>query len=637
MIYDLQFTIYDLLCKIANKGFHTKTQRRKVFFLFFLLSIFYSLSSAAQEMVFSATASKTTVGQYEQFQLTFALKNASGKNMKLPNLIDFHILSGPNQSTSMQWINGNMSQSISYSYVLRPKAAGKFTIAPATVEVNGKTLQSNDLKIEVVQQQQQQTQKGNQQPQSAGNSEQDILNKLGENVFLRVTASKTDVFQGEQIMITYKIYTRVSIVNYELKKMPAFTGFWTQDVEMPRQIQLTQENLDGVTYNVGVLKKVIAFPQRAGTLEFDPMELETIVRLQSQSKRRSVWDDFFGGDPFGGYKDVRYAPKCNKLKINVRQFPENSKPENFGGAVGKFKMEAILDKTTTKTDEPITLKIKISGQGNIKLIEAPKLQLPPDIETYDPKIAENISSANNIISGTKSYDYLLIPRRAGEYKLPEFGFSYFDPEKKEYVSIASPSFIIQVEKGNQITTGTPTISGINKEDVKLIGQDIRFIKTKTSLRNRDDKFLGTPQFYVSVAMPFLLFFILFGIRQRQEKLAGNVALVKFRKANKMAKKRMETANKFLKENNKKNFYDETARALWGYLGDKLGISQADMTKDKVREILLTKNLSEEMIKQLLDTLDTCEMALFAPSSDSAGMEKIYQNAIELISKIEEQV
>lgn len=630
-----------------GKKFSSKMKRWKMIF-FLSICIFANLHictsfAFAQEIIFSATSSSSQVGLYEQFQLTFSLKNASAKNLRLPQLGDFHILSGPNQSTQMQWVNGNMSQSVSYSYVLQPKSAGKFTIEPATVEVSGKNLESNKITIEVLQQQQQpQPQKGQAQQQS-GNSEQDVLNKIGENVFLRVVANKTDVFQGEQIVVTYKLYTRLDIVNLAFSKLPPLNGFWYQDVEQIKQLQYSQEQLNGIAYNTATLKRVIAFPQRSGTLEIDPMELELVVRIKSQNKKRNAWDDFFGNDPFfadafGGYKDFKYNPGCNKLKINVRSFPNSGKPSTFNGAVGKFNMETALDKTTTKTDEPITLKIKIKGQGNIKLIDAPKLELPSDIETYEPKMSENISTANNMLSGNKNFDYLLIPRRQGEYKLPEFKFSYFDPEKKQYETLSSPSFTIQVEKGTGATaTSTPIISGINKEDVKLIGQDIRFIKTgKTNLKKSGENFLTTPQFFVSVGMPFLLFFILMGFRHRQEKLSGNISLVKYRKAHKMAKKRFAAAQKYLNLSDKKSFYDETARALWGYAGDKLGITPSELTKDNVNDKLREKNINEELIKQLLNTIDTCEMALFAPTSDSFGMEKIYQDSIELIAKIEEQ-
>ncbi|MBI3195270.1 MAG: protein BatD [Ignavibacteriae bacterium] len=597
------------------------------------LFVFISASLFAQE--FTATVNRNRVAMGEQFELTFILNGAgSGKNFRPPAFNDFLTLSGPNQSTNWQFINGQQSVSISYGYVLQPRAEGKFTIPSATIEASGKTLQTKPITIVVTkgaQQQQRQSNRGGQQQNDA-----DVSQQIGDNLFLRVSVDKSKCYQGEQITATYKIYTRVNIANYQLNKVPALTGFWSEDLEVPKQIQLTNETVNGKQYRVGVLKKVALFAQRSGTLTLDPMEVECVVQVQSRRRSNDIFDQFFNDPFFGNVRNVNYKVVSDPVKITVQELPQENLPIGFPGAVGKFSMEAWLDKKQTKTNEAVTLKIKISGRGNIKLLDEPAIVIPPDLEKYDPKISDNITKQGNLISGSRTFEYLLIPRHAGEQKIASFLFSYFDVDKKTYVTINSPEFVLSVGKGTELASAP--VSGISKEDVKLLGEDIRFIKSGgVNLQRRGERLFGSPLFYALSFSPIILFvgFVMF--MRKRDKMLGDVLAVRNRKARKMAQQRLSVAKKHLSAQKREEFYNEVARALWGYVSDKLGIPPSDLTIDTVRSSLEQRGVPVESISKLASTFEQCEYARFAPSSDSSQMDSMYNEAVSLISTIEDHV
>ncbi|HCV42844.1 MAG TPA: protein BatD, partial [Bacteroidetes bacterium] len=346
--------------------------------------LFFTASSVclAQDASFDATVDKNPVALGDQFTLSFVLNNAGmggGKNMKLPDLNSFHIMSGPNQSSSMQFINGAVSSSITYSYILQPKDMGKLAIGSATIEVGGKQLTTQPLTIEVVKG----TPRPKQQQQQAASPE-DVGAQIGDNLFLKASVDKNHVMQGEQINVTFKLYTRVSVSNYGVDKNPTMTGFWGEDIENPKNIALTNETVNGKQYRVGVIRKMALFPTQSGTLEIAPMEATTQVQIQSRSL--DPFDAFFR-DPFG--RTVTYKVKSDPLKIKVDPLPSGA-PMDFKGAVGKFTMNTSVDRKTTKTNEPVTLKVTITGTGNIKVLEVPEIELPKDFEQYTPKVSDNI-------------------------------------------------------------------------------------------------------------------------------------------------------------------------------------------------------------------------------------------------------
>lgn len=603
------------------------------------LYLFFTMVLMGQSPSFTASVSKATVGLNEQFEVSFTL-NSSGKNFAAPSFKDFHLLVGPSQSTSMEFINGNMSQSITYSYVLQPKSEGSFKIGAASIEVEGKTFKTNPINVTVTKGN---SSSGNSANKSSGSSEGEasVNQNISDNIFIKAHVSKTNAFQGEAVVVTYKLYTRLGIVSFNPTKTPTFNGFWSQDIALPKETALHKEVYNGVEYNVAELKKTVLFPQRSGTLLVDPMEAESVVRIQQQrrkSRSNDPFEDFFN-DPFFGqsFQDYKYLIKSEPVKINVSSLPENA-PEGFSSAVGKFNMEATLDKQETKANEPVTLKIKISGKGNLKLIDPLKINFPPDMETYEPKVTENISVSENGESGSKTFEYLLIPRHAGDYKINPSSFSFFDLEKKKYITLPSPEFSLKVFKGLGGESDASSLSGLSKEEIKLLGKDIRFIKTSSlNLKDKGEFFFRSPLFYILLTFPglFLIGFIFY--RRKYMEDSANIGLVKSRKATQMAKKRLSLAQKYLKENNREQFFNETAKALWGYLSDKLGIPVSDLSTDSTKEALAKGNLPEELINKTIVTLEHCEFARYAPSKGVGEKESIYNDTLNIITEIENKL
>jgi hypothetical protein len=587
--------------------------------------------SLAQKL--TASASKTRVAVGETFQISFAL-NANGSNFKAPSLNDFDVYSGPNQSSSMSFINGVMSQSITLSYIVAAKREGKLTIGSASVVANGTTIQSNPITIEAV--------KGSSSAGSSGNNNQNAqepsapTENISDNLFVRTNVSKTKVVQGEQITVTHKVYTRYQLRGFKDIKFPDYNGFWAQDMPMNnQQIQVTTENVDGVNYNVAELKRSYIFPQRSGKLQIEPMVAEVVVRKQSNKRPHDIFEQFFGG----GYEDASYSVKSPAVTIDVQPLPEAGKTASFSGAVGDYSYKVELSKNSVKANDGINLIITLTGKGNIKLVEAPKVNFPEDFETYDPKIKDNISVGANGVSGTKVFDYLFIPRHEGDYKLNDLSFTFFNPAKNEYVSIPSPELSVHVEKGDESSNAAANVyTPSHKEDLKVLGNDIRYIKTgDPALKNKDDYFFGSVPFYAGIASPLLAFFLFLIIRKKQEEQNKDQVAVKSRKATKMAKKRLTQAEEYLKANNKELFYLEISKSLYGYIGDRFNIPGADLSKENISEMLKNKSVSETTIAKLISTLDNCEFARYAPGSVSGDLLLIYNDTVELITKIEHEI
>ncbi len=588
----------------------------------------------AQGPAFSSSVDRNRLGVGEQLEVTFSLGGTSGgSNFQPPSFNDFVLLSGPNQSTSMQIMNGSVSSSVSYSYVLQPKAAGKFTIGSATIDAGGKKLQTQPIAIEVVKGSSQAGQPGQQAQQQGGT---DIDKQISDNLLLRVKLDKSRVVQGEQITATYKIYTRVNISSYNLTKGSSLTGFWSEDLDVPKQVQLTTETINGKSYRVGILRKVALYPQRSGTLQIDPMEVMCAVQVQTRKRPNDFFNQFFNDPFFGNVETVNHKVTSEPVSVTVMPLPTANVPPGFNGAVGKFTMEAWLDKRETKTNEPVTLKVKIGGRGNLKLLQAPEVKVPPDIERYDPKISDNITHQGDEIGGSRTFEYLLLPRHAGEMKIPSIPFAYYDVEKKAYAASSSPVFTLSVARGADLAGGAS--SGLSKEDVKLLGEDIRFIKSEDlSLRRRGETFAGSPLFYALSFSPLFGFVGFIFFARRRERVLGDVAGLKNRKARKMARRRLVVAKKFLHQKNREQFYAEVSRALWGYIGDKLGIPPSDLSVELVNTALASRSVSEDAITKLSRAIEECEYARFAPSSDSLQMDGVYHQAIGIISEIEDQL
>jgi len=600
-------------------------------YIFFL---FISSWALAQTPSFFAQVSKTKVAVGEVFQVAFTL-NGGGNNLVYPNLGDFDIYSGPNQSQSMSMVNGSISQSTTISFFLAAKKEGKFTIGVATVMAGGQKLESKPIVIEAVKaaaQQQQGNQNAQAQPQQNQKPEKNqyVSEISNEDLFVRTFLSKTKCYLGEQLTLTQKVYSRVDLRGFQNVKFPPYNGFWSQQENSNQQISLKQENVNGVMYYVADYCKVYLFPQRTGTITIEPVELDCIVRRPTKRQPRNIFEQFFGA---GGYEDVAIKVKSKAVKVDVKELPAENKPTEFSGAVGDFGYKAELDKETIKANEAVNLKITISGRGNIKLIEPLKLNLPESFETYDPKISENVKTVGGV-SGSITFNYLIIPREKGEFVLNNLNFNYFDADKKQYVSIPSPDMKLTVLEGE---AGSAQIITPTKKGVKEGENDIRYIKTgDLGLQKKDKEFFSSTTHYLLLLFPILLFLAgLIGFKQ-YIKANSDMVAVKERKAARLAKKQLAVAEKYMQLNNKDQFFNEVLNALNKYIGDKFALPIADLSKDKISEMLFSKSVKDETVKHVINTLNTCEYAKYAPGSVTGDLKQVYLDTIELISQIEEQ-
>ncbi|MBK5203639.1 MAG: protein BatD [Prolixibacteraceae bacterium] len=577
----------------------------------------------------------------EQFRLSFSL-NDKGEDLQLPDLSDFNILMGPStsQSSSFQMINGKTSRSVSYSYIyiLSAKKEGKFTIQPASVKVNGEIYKSNSLTIQVVKGQ------SNSSSQSQGNSssgngysqqqqqQHRASSSIGKNdLFVKTHLSRSSAFKGQQIIATVKIYVaqNVPISNFSDVKVPSYEGFWTQDIEIPNQVNFTREVYKNKIYQVGILKKTILFPQQTGKLKIDPFEITCDIK-QRVSNQRGFFDDFFDN-----YRTVSAKAVSDPVYLTVKDLP--AAPSGFCGGVGNMNFYASIDKDKVKANEAITLKVKISGTGNLKLINAPKIKFPTDFEIYDPKSTDSQVASENGQTGSKSFEYLIIPRHAGDYSIQPFSFSSFNPSTGKYNTESSKTFKIHVDPGNEEQNQTVT-SAYSKEDVRFIGKDIRYIKqNQYKIKQKNSFFYGTLNFWMYYILTVVIFMIIIIIYRKKIKENANVQLVKTKKANKIARKRLKKAKEYLQQNKSEEFYKSVLSAVMGYLGDKLNIPIADLNRDKAIETLKDKNVKQETIDELIKILDTCEFAQYSPSSTKKTIADVYSKAAQLMGQFEKQI
>ncbi|MDA3843651.1 MAG: BatD family protein [Candidatus Kapabacteria bacterium] len=614
--------------------------KKTLIFIGLLLLVMTEMSSAA--VSFKASVNRNPLRQGEQFQVSFVLENAQGSNFKAPTFKGFSVLRGPSQSSSMSNYNGRMSQSLTYSYILRADNPGNFSIGTASVKANGRTYRTQSLRIKVEKGSAASNKQGrnqNSQDRQAQNNkslEKQAHDMIKERLFLKTYLSKKNVYIGEPLVVTYKYYLHPEIVNQtggDRTGDPVFNGFWTHDLDLGR-IEYKNETLNKVGYKVAVLKKSVLVPQQSGKLKIDPMVLDCSVKLrvsgqQQQRRRRSMFDDFFDR---GNYRNFAYKATSPKLTVNVKPLPEPA-PASFDGAVGDLSMKAWTDKRKTKTNEPITLKVEISGKGNLRLIEPLDILFPPDFEAYDPKVTDNVSINAGGISGKITFEYLLIPRNAGNFKIDPVEFSYFDPKAKEYKTIVSESLNVEVEQGDG-TSSAQSITGVSKEQVKYIGKDVRFIKKATSSLSKNNvPFFGSFSFIGLMLTPIIMLLILIAYKKKSDKTRGNQTLLRTKKATKVARKRLATAKKLMPDNDDK-FYEELGNGLWGYLSDKLSIPYSELTKESASNAMLAANAEQGITDKCMETIDKCEFARFAPSSDSSSREKVYNDAVTVITDLE---
>ena len=617
--------------------------------LIFILSIIVPVFSLKSQNVEFTASAPSAVSQGETFQVTYKV-NAKGEKFNGPDFKGFDVVSGPNvsQSSSFQFINGKMSQSNEqiYTYLIHASEVGTFDIKPASIVVEGKTYYSNTLRITVEKSSSGSTSKSPSKPRTTPGRPTEPIQSIDdlsqEDIFVKAYVSKSNPYVGEQVIITYKLYTKVPLANIRINNLGTFPGFWSQDLIKSDQLQQSTEIINGQEYVTAEIKKSALFPLKSGTFNIPPLEMEATATLIKQRKRFSTGDPFFDqffNDAFfnTGYERVNKKVYSNAITITAKPLPISGKPSEFSSAVGNFKFSAQVDRTQLKTNEALNLKVTISGSGNLDMIEAPNIKFPTEFDTYDPKVNSNISTSSSGFSGSKTFEYLIIPRTPGKYTIKPFTFSYFNPSTGRYYTETSPEFTIEVLKGAEQPAGI-TYSGVNQQDIKYIGTDIRYIKLPPfHLRPVGVTFFASKLYYgILIGLIVLFGLLIFGIKTMRKR-RGDAGLMRLRKATSVATKRLKTAHTYLKNQQEAQFYNEISAALWGYISDKFNIPMAELSMENVENKLLQKNVDPQTIKAFIDTLNNCEFARFAPGNKSENMEQVYKEALSTISRIEQEL
>lgn len=575
------------------------------------------------------------VEEGEQFRLSFTVNTEDVKNFSLPAPKGFSVDMGPNRSSqsSFQMINGKMSHSssITYTYILSALKAGTYAIPAATATVNGKQYRSNTVSIKVI--------PGNgDNAQSRGQGGgwhekmqmQDSGTKItGKDLFITVTADKQRLYEQEAVVLTYKVYSLVNLSQLA-GGMPDLEGFHTQEIELPQQKSLKMETHNGNTYGTVVWRQYVLFPQRSGKMTIPSIKFEGMV--VQQDRNIDPIDAFFnGGNAMVEVKKTIVAPS---LTLQVDPLP-SPRPANFSGAVGKFNISASLTPNEVKTNDALTLRVTVSGSGNMKLMKAPSANFPKDFETYDAKVTDRTKVGMEGVSGNKVFDYLAVPRHPGKYTIPPTEFCFFDTDAKAYRTLKTEGFNLDVEKGKGGSRGE---NYTNKEDVELLASDIRYIhQGEVHLRKKGDAFFGTAAYGWSYTVPLLVLMAFVTAFRKQALENANVAKMRNKKANKVAAKHLKRASSLLNADKSSEFYDEVLKALWGYVGDKLNLPAAELNKDNVSEKLQEKGTDSSVVRQLVETMNDCEFARYAPGDPLQTMDKIYAVATEIIDRIESSI
>ena len=599
--------------------------------LLVLFTIHYSLFTSTAQTLTGSAPSQVAVG--EQFRLTYTVNTQNVSDFRSGNIPDaFEVLIGPNRSmqSSYQIINGHTSSSssITYTYIVVASKNGTFTIPPAHVVVDGKNISSNPLTIKVSGTSQSQSGSSSQRRQSSNEPEmRDAGTQIsGSDLFIKVSANKKRVYEQEPILLTYKVYTLVSLTQLE-GKMPDLKGFHTQEVQLPQQKSFKLETVNGRPYRTVTWSQYVMFPQLTGKLQIPSITFNGIVVQQNRSI--DPFEAFFNGG--SGYIEVKKQIQAPGIEIQVDPLPE--RPANFSGGVGHFNISAQLNKTETKANDPVSLRVIVSGVGNMKLIKQPEVVFPKDFDKYDAKITDKTKLTANGLEGSIIYDILAVPRHQGKYEIPPVEFTYYDTSTHKYETVKTEGFTLDVAKGS----GAASVSDFTgQEDLQLLNKDIRHIKTGyTRQHSLDDFFFGSTGYWVSLAVLALIFISLFVIFRQRAIENANISKQRGKKANKVATKRLKKASKLMAVNKPGEFYDEVLRALWGYVGDKLNIPVEQLSHDNISQRLTERNVDEETVGLFLGALDECEFERYAPGDPKGNMNKVYEKAMTAIEKIED--
>jgi len=596
----------------------------------YLLLAFLPLTGMAQEISLTADY-PPVVRAGEQFAISYTV-NASGGEFSAPQFSNFSKLMGPqtSYSSSTQLINGKFSQQTSYTYTYYFQAdrQGKYVIAPASIRIKNKDYYSDSVRIEIVNSANTGTTNHNSDQNMKVAADQQLS---GSDLYIRLLVNRTDIYQGEYLVATLKIYSKVDLSGLNEIKFPDFNGFLRENLEVPPLTTLQRENVNGVVYGTGVLQQFLLSPQVSGELTIDPVEITALIQQKVGNS-----DPFFG-DFFSSYQNVPKAITSKPVKITVRPLPSD-KPSDFSGIVGKIDLKASLSRDSANVNDALNFKIIINGTGNLKLAGKPAFKMSPDVEVYEPKITDNIKNGTNGASGQKTFEYVLIPRHYGTYTIPSVTYTYFNPGSKRYESLSTREYSFYARKvadqGGPITV----YGGVSKEDVKYLGKDIRFIESSPGNLEKPDNLIVSKRLFLTIyGLALVLFLAVLVIRREHIRRNADISSVKNRKAAKVAVKRLSEASKCLKEGMNDKFYEEILKALWGYLSDKLMIPVSELTRTTAVEALRGRGIDDEHINDLSAILDKCEYARFAPSSSASEATGIYDGAMQFIRFVENSI
>ncbi len=600
-----------------------------------VLAIFSA--SAAGKVTFEAS-SPLTVAVGEPFRMEFALNAKPDEDsFTAPDFEGFDVIAGPavSSGSSIQIVNGSMSKSVNYTitYVLLPQSAGNVTVGAAQVSVDGTAYRTNPLLIEIVDEgaagggRRQQTQAAERQPQA------DVQSRVaGDDILLRASVSRSSVYKGEPLRVVFKLYQRVDIIGFESAKFPSFNGFWAQELTADNP-QRGRETLNGKVYDTMVVKEYLLYPQQAGTLTIDPAEVTAVARVVVQGSRSM--DPFgFGGGP--EFYNVPRKVQSQKLNITVKALPAGA-PASFSGAVGRFTMNATPPADRLSANSAATYTVKIAGTGNLTFVQAPKLTLPASFEQYNVKTTESINTSAAGATGYRQFEYPFIARAEGSYDIEPVEFSFFDPDRMQYVSLQTKPLALEITPDAKGGSGEPYVMqgrGMSKEEVRMLGQDIRFIKLGgAQLRAQRSPFVFSGAYFGVLAAILLLFAAVYSSLRKRIRDSQNMALLRGKRANKIAVQRFRMAKKYMTEQNRHAFYEEMLRALWGYMSDKFNIPVANLTKENVREELHKRGVASEDTLRFTEIITQCDEAQYSPVA-SARMCDVYAEGVDLISRIE---
>ncbi|PNE28249.1 BatD protein [Tannerella sp. oral taxon 808] len=587
----------------------------------------------ADGVTFRASApSAVVMGQ--QFQLTYTVNTEGATSLRTPDLSAFEVLMGPSSSVSrsMQIINGQTSSSYSqtFTYVLMPKKEGTFNIGPGSIKIKNANYSSNSLVVKVLPPDKAGSASGGGRSNGgsgSGGASQGSTSVGTNELFVRMNVSNRSIYEQEGFLVTFKIYSLYD-VDLDDIKFPEFEGFLAQDIDL--NPQWTLENYNGRNYRTAVFKQTILYPQRSGKITIGAGRFNAIAHVRVK-RSGSLFDELMGG----GYQDIRKVLTTAPVTVDVKPLP-SGKPESFNGAVGGYTMKATINSNQAKTNEAVTITVTLTGNGNIKLAKNPTVTFPNDFEVYDPKVETNIRTTTSGSSGTKTIEYIAVPRYAGDFEIPAIRFSYFDPRSGSYKTLTSEPFKLHVEKGPE-GAASPAVSNYgSQESVKYLSKDIRYIKTSHPhfVNARGEIFFGSFTYVLAYVLIALLFAVFFVIYRKQMKENADLAFVRTKRANKVALRRLKTAEKLMKAGSREAFYDEISRTLWGYLSDKLNIPQADLTRENVGNELASFGADETLAKDLMQILDTCEFARYAPSQASDALDTLYRQTADAIGRME---